>query len=236
MELGICGWGIGGLSLYEQLKLARPDLSVTYIDDYGSTPYTLMTRQELEDRMRQILTAFRNFGVEQVVVASDAAGTVLNDISIPGLKTIGLIEPTLKAIKNRHYKEVGIIGGRRTILSGAYGRSLRKMHFCVLQRISLDLSQLVESGGAFHPEIPAVLTELLEPLLKVDCLLLASPHYRALAPAIKRILPDADLVIPTDETVSELLRQLPQSSGGKGTDTFYTTADPVSLKEHFLQA
>jgi len=231
MSLGICDWGIGGLGLYEMLKRSRPDVSVTYIADHGSTPYSLLSKPELEERVRQILLTFRRLGVHQVVFASDAASTTLSDVSVAGVKSIGLIEPTLRSMRTRRYREVGVIGGRRTILSGAYGRALRKQRFCVLQRMSLDLSQAIENGSAEEPETREMLEALLEPLIKVDGLLLASTHYRLVAPIIQDILPGAELIDPIEETVAEILKGLAAPEVPFGEDTFYTTGDPATMSD-----
>ena len=142
----------------------------------------LLSKPELEERVRQMLHTFQGLGVSQVVLASNAASTTIGDVNVEGIKQTGVIEPTLRAMRSRRYRELGVIGGRRTILSGAYGRSLRKQRFCVLQRMSLDLCQAIENGSTQESEIREMLAYLLEPLVKVDGLLLASAHYRLVSP------------------------------------------------------
>ena len=63
-------------------------------------------------------------------------------------------------------REVGVVGGRRTVLSGCYGRALRKQRFCVLQRVSLDLSVEIENGHAKSAHTRQLVEGLLEPLFK----------------------------------------------------------------------
>ena len=236
MTIGICDWGIGGLGLYDQLKRARPDLSIVYVSDEGSTPYTMLSKPELEERIQTLLTTLGGMGIDHCILASDAASTTLDDIPTPRMKTTGVIEPTLRAMKARRFREVGVIGGRRTILSGKYGRALRKLHFCVLQRISLDLCQELERGDNDPQHVRAILQELLEPLLKSDGLLLASTHYRLVAPLITELMPYAELIDPIQDTLEELLRTLPSANSDLGQDIFYTTGDAQHFQARAKQA
>ncbi len=230
MTLGICDWGIGGLGLYELLKHSKPGVDVTYIGDQGSIPYNLLSKNELAERVEQVLWTFRRLGVDRVVFACDEASTALGDVSVPGVVATGVIGPTLRSMRNRPLREVGVIGGRRTVLSGAYGRALRKMHFSVVQRVSVDLSIAIEQGWSNEPKTHELLVGVLEPLAKVDCLLLACTHYRLVIPTIREIMPKVDIVDPVEVTVAELLKTLPESDSSGRQDHFYTTGDPQAMR------
>ena len=231
MTLGITDWGTGGLALYNLVKQSRPDISVVYLADNSSTEHSMLSRQELEEKVRQILTTFRRLGVDHVVFAGNAASTSLSDVAVTGIKAMGVVEPTLRAMRSRRYREVGVIGGRRTILSGAYGRSLRKLRFCVLQRMSLDLSSVIENGSATDDEIREILTALVEPLIKSDAIVIASSPYRKVTPLLRRILPGADVIDPAEEAVVEILKWLPPAASGVPSDVFYCTGDPSQFRE-----
>jgi len=231
MTLGICDWGIGGLGLYDLLKRSRPDVAVTYIGDQGSIAYSMLTKPELADRVEQVLWTFRGLGVDRVVFACDEASTALGEVNVPGVTASGVIDPTLRSMRTRKYREVGVIGGRRTVLSGAYGRALRKQHFCVLQRVSDDLSIAIEEGLTDATKTHELLEGVLEPLAKVDCLLLACTHYRLVADTIREMLPRADIVDPVDQTVSELLSSLKTAESAGVPDTFYSSGDPLAMKK-----
>lgn len=235
MTLGICDWGIGGLGLYELLKRTRPDIGVTYVADQGSVAYNLLTRPELADRVGQMLLAFRSLGVDRVVFACDEASTALGEVSVSGVKATGVIDPTLRSMRSKKYKEVGVIGGRRTILSGAYGRALRKQRFSVLQRVTDDLSMEIEMGMANESKTRELLSSVLEPLLKVDCLVLACTHYRLVTGTIREMLPHADIVDPVDQTVSELLESLKATEVKSGPDAFYSTGDAPAMGKRALE-
>jgi len=230
MTVGICDWGVGGLCLYKALRAGRPDLDIVYVADQGAGAYNLLSREALTERVEQVILTFRAMGIPRVVMACDSASTVLDAIAVPGVNVTGVLEPTLRAMRHRSYREVGIIGGRRTILSGAYGRSLRKQRFMVVQRVSEDLANLIESGQVNTPEIMESVRDMLEPLAKVDGLLLANTHYPLVASSIREALPNTEIIDPSVFTVSELISDLPEFSGNEGKTTFYSTGNPMAMK------
>jgi glutamate racemase len=229
MTIGIADWGIGGLGFYKGLKQARPDIEVVYVADQGFEMYDFLTREHLIERVDRLNRTFRGLGIQRVVMACDAAGTVLDEIDTAGMKVTGVIEPALRAMQTKRFREVGVIGGRRTILSGAYGRALRKLHFMVVQRMSLELGTAIEQGRERSPGTTQLVRELLEPICKADCILLASTEYTLIKRSILSILPDAEIMEPAVSALTEFLAELPPSAGGSKRDTFYTTGDPKEL-------
>jgi glutamate racemase len=230
MTLGICDWGVGGLRLYGELRSARPDLDIVYVDDRGSETYSLLSRDALTDRIVKVLEAFRSMGIQRVIMACDSGSTVLGDIVVPGVLATGVVKATLGGMRNKPYREVGIIGGQRTILSGAYGRALRKLRFIVIQRVSLDLAQLLEAVPQDAIAIEESVQELLAPLLKVDALLLANTHYHLAASVIHSVLPRVDIIDPSTFAVAELVQELQGVEPGAGTSVFFTTGEPSEMR------
>ena len=230
MSLGIYDWGTGGLRLYNALRSTRPDLDIVYLADQGSEDYGLLSREALTERVTQVIQAFAAMGISRVIVACDAASTVLNEVSVPGMTVSGLIEPTLNSMRQMKFREVGIIGGRRTILSGAYGRSLRKLRFMVVQRVSLDLTSEIERGDISALTMRESIEALLEPLAKSDALVLADTNYSIVANMIRSVLPNTELIDPVAAAVAELAKELPEFKSSQRSTLFYTTGDPLEMK------
>ena len=229
MTIGVCDWGVGGLGFYGLLKTNRPDLDVVYLGDQGVPGYGKLPANVLTRRVADVLTEFRRQGADRVIVACNAASTVLD----PGDPyALGMIRPTLNALSTKSSLErgkIGIIGGRRTILSGAYARPLRASGWFVRARIAQPLSGLVETGLADAPETLATLDAILRPLRGVDRLILACTHYVVLADAIRARLPGITLVDPAALAWAELAPTLPPPVSRKGTTRFLTTGDPACM-------
>lgn len=230
MAVGIFDWGIGGLRLFRALRDERPDLDLIYLNDCQSEMYSLQSREALAERVEQVCQYFARIGVEQVIAASDSASTVLGDFSVPHLAVSGLIEPTLRMMPRVQAKEIGIIGGKRTIVSGLYGRALRKMRFMVVQRVSEGLTQQVEAGRLHDPQTKEIVQAMLEPLTKSDAILLANTHFGFVKPLIKAAVPNTSIIDPVKLACLELTESLPHSHLNRGTTMLLTTGDPNEMK------
>ena len=228
--LGICDWGIGGLGFYRLLAAHRPDINVVYIGDQGATPYGKLPADALTARLNWIMKQFCALEVERVVVACNAAGTVLEQARTPGLCATSVIAPTLRHLRLKNYAHVGIIGGKRTIRSQAYAAPLRRAGTRVQQRIAQPLSALIEAGRAESPETLALLRTIVAPLQDADCLVLACTHYSVLEPALDALLPAMPRIDPAVETWREISREFPLPLPRPGRHRFYTTGDPAAMQ------
>ena len=75
--LGIVDWGIGGVGLVSALDRLAPGLPVLYWSDAGATPYGRMGVDELADRLMHVVAALAERGATEVVLACNAASTVV---------------------------------------------------------------------------------------------------------------------------------------------------------------
>ncbi len=230
MKLGVCDWGIGGLGFYRLLREARPDLDVIYLGDQGVPGYGKLPRAVLAERLRMVFEEFRDREVGEVVVACNAASTVLDLAAVEGVRATGMIKGTLSEIGSGR-GPIGVIGGRRTIVSGAYARPLRAAGWTVRNRIAQPLSGLIEDGKANSSETEAALDAILRPLRGVGRLVLACTHYIALQEPIRRRLPNVELIDPATVVWSQLAPHLPFATDRVGSTAFLTTGDPTQMAQ-----
>lgn len=229
MTVGICDWGIGGLGFYNLLRSERPDLDVLYIGDQGVPGYGLFDRASLTRRMQQVFGVFRAQGVSDVVVACNAASTVVPYLNIEGVRGHGIIEPTLRAMGKLPRTSIGVIGGRRTIRSGAYRRALKSQGWDVRQRVAQPLSRRIEDGEAETLDTQVLLSKILAPLRGVDYIVLACTHYIVLEPAVKKDLPHAKVIDPATEAWQHFRTKLPPKTECNGTSRFLTTGSAKAM-------
>lgn len=230
MKIGICDWGIGGLGFYNLLRAERPDVDVVYIGDQGVPGYGLFTRPALAVRLREVFRAFERLEVNRVVVACNAASTVVGDSQIPGVEALGMIEPTLASLERVLPTRIAVIGGGRTIRSGSYARPLRSRGWEVRQRVAQPLSRRIEDGEAFSPSTVRLLEQILAPLAGVERLVLACTHYVVLEPEVHRILPGVKIVDPASEVWNRYRTTLSPPTSGRGTTRFFTTGSAPAME------
>ncbi|MCX4246037.1 glutamate racemase [Paraliomyxa miuraensis] len=240
-RLGILDWGIGGLDLYRRLRDAGSRRDVIYWSDAGAPPYGTLPGPVLAERVATVLEHLADEGCREVVIACNAASTVLSDGALRrradarGLTVLGVIEPALEAVRRLGLREVAVIGGRRTIESRAYAEPLEASGCRVTQRVAQPLSALIERGITEGDDLHACLAEILDPLHDAESLVIACTHYVAALPAIRSHLPRLRRVVdPAAETTEALLRLHHArglgSSHGHGTARFVTTGSPTDTQ------
>jgi glutamate racemase len=226
--LGIVDWGIGGVDFFRRLRARHPKVPIVYFSDTGATPYGKLPRTELLRRLERVIAELRQRGVTQIVVACNAASTVLPSLA-SALPVRGVVEHGIRAALATPATTIGVIGGLRTIRSGCYRRALEENGRIVRQRIAQPLSARVESGDLASPALRHEIARIVSPLRNVDALVLACTHYLALAARFRETLPGVLLIDP----VTELLRSI-SSKGtlprGSGETLFLTSGDARAMR------
>lgn len=226
-RLGILDWGIGGVSIYKLIKQRSPPVSVTYFSDTGVTPYGKMSRRELVSRLNEVVSFLKAQGVTRLVVGCNAASTALPYLDPRGLKIEGVIDAAIKSVLKAKPARLGLIGGRRTVVSRVYPRALAESGITVRQRIAQPLSGLIESGDVSSETLRRECAGILKPISNCSHILLACTHY----PAIVRILAqcvskETRFLDPAVEIASRVARWKTSSAG---PDLFLTTGDPAAM-------
>ncbi|HKO95249.1 MAG TPA: hypothetical protein VJU61_29035 [Polyangiaceae bacterium] len=232
-------WGIGGLGFFQLLRQAAPGLGCVYLSDSGAPPYGTLTSVALTRRVRQAVAWFSARGVGELVVACNAASSVLARLPSPeqrpapvvAPRILGVIEPTVRALLRGPRSSIGIFGGRRTVRSLAYRTPLVRAGFRVEQRVAQPLSAFVEAGRISGPDVEREVTRILRPIADCQLLVPACTHYVALLPLFQRVAPAARWVDPAALTLAALLE--PSGHERKpqlAEDEFWTTGSPAAFQ------
>ena len=233
-RLGIIDWGIGGVSIYRLVKERIGDVPVTYFSDTGATPYGKLPRRELAERLDDVIRYMTRGGVTHVVIGCNAASTAIPDLSDHDIPIEGVIEPAIRLTAGLSPARLGVIGGRRTITSGAYRKGFSARGITVKQRIAQPLSALIESGDVDSEELRSAAGKILGPLRNCSHILLACTHY----PAVKGVLQElvsaeTQFVDPASEMIEIIRRwRLPHT----GSDVFLTTGDAGAMRSSAAKA
>lgn len=227
-RLGIIDWGIGGISVYKLIKERRPDISTVYFSDTGVTPYGKMSRAELVARLNAVIGFLKTKGVTHIVVGCNAASTAILHLDQQGLKIEGVIDAAVDMTSRLEPKRLGLIGGRRTVVSGVYRKAFAARGIAVEQRIAQPLSGLIESGDVSSEKLRGECERILRPIWNCSHILLACTHYPAIADVLKGFVsPHTALVDPASELVKRTARWRLSS----GEDAFYTSGSPHGMKD-----
>ena len=233
-RLGIIDWGIGGVSISKLIKEQLGDVPVTYFSDTGVTPYGKMARTELAARLNSVIQFLKEKGVTHLVIGCNAASTAIGDLSDHGIQIEGVIEPAVAMTAKLKPKKLGLIGGRRTVVSGVYRRAFTERSIELSQRIAQPLSGMIESGDVSSDELRLAARRILSPLRNCSHILLACTHYPAITELLSaNVSSETKFIDPATALVERIskwkLRSVSQ-------DVFFTTGDDASMKKAALAA
>ena len=210
--IAIVDWGIGGLGFFARLRDRHPDLPVVYVSDAGETPYGRLAPAALAARVQAVAALVRRRGARHLVVACNAASTILPGLGVGGVvgpvatpegpvEITGMIPHAIRMVARSGARTLGVVGGGRTIRSRVYSRALASPERRVLQRVAQPLSALIEAGELRSDALDRELRRILGPLRAVDTLLLACTHYPAIRDRFAEQLPQARILDPAAEVM-----------------------------------
>jgi len=226
--LGIIDWGIGGIGIVRLIKEKIGDVPVIYFSDTGVTPYGKMKRDELAARLDTVLSFLKAQGVSNVVMGCNAASSVIPHLGGPSIPIKGVIETAVACTARVRPQRLGLIGGRQTVISGAYRRAFRDFGIRVHQRIAQPLSALIESGDVSSDVLHTECKRVLDPIKNCSHILLACTHYPAILPVLRRYVdPETFFIDPAPELVNSLADWKLNSGGG---DEYLTTGSKGKMK------
>ena len=187
-----------------------------------------MSKKLLQDRVGKVIRFLQDKGAQRIVVACHSASSVVygRNSDVLGIREL-IIQSALKT----GVKSLGVIGGGRTIRAQFYKKELEKKGLKIKQRIAQELSILIERGELESDYTINTLKRIINPLKKQEALLLACTHYPALSGQIQKMYPSLKLIDPIDEVMDFLMEHSWLESAGHVSDQFFTSGDPVLMKE-----
>ncbi len=227
-RLGIIDWGIGGVSIYKLIKERLGPVPVTYFSDTGVTPYGKMTRPDLVARLNTVISLLKSQGVTHIVIGCNAASTAIPLLDDHDIPVEGVIDSAVETVTKLKPKNLGLIGGRRTVVSGVYRKAFAARNIIVKQRIAQPLSGLIESGDVSSQKLHEACKRILAPLKNCSHILLACTHYPAIRSIISQyVSAKTKLVDPTEDLVKKIGKWKLGEGGG---DVFLTTGDAAAMR------
>jgi glutamate racemase len=226
--LGMIDWGIGGIGIVKLIKEKQRDVPVIYFSDTGVTPYGKMNRDELAARLETVIDLMTKRGATHIVMGCNAASSIIPYLKEQSVPVKGVIEAGVACTARVRPERLGLIGGRQTILSGAYRRAFRRFGIKVHQRIAQPLSALIESGDISSGQLRTECKRILEPIKNSSHILLACTHYPAILPLLRESVSRQTFFIDPAPELVESLREWDLGTGN--CDTYLTTGDAGKMK------
>lgn len=248
--IGIFDSGVGGLTVARAILDQLPHEQVLYLGDTAHLPYGNRPIADVRRLALGCLDRLVEQDVKMLVIACNTASAAcLSDArerySVP---VVEVIRPAVRrAVATTRNGNIGVIGTRSTINSGAYADGFAAApHVRVTSAACPQFVDFVERGVTSGRALLGLAGGYLEPLQRadVDTLVLGCTHYPLLAGMIGLVMGDGvALVSSADETAREVYRVLTERDLFRSDDApapvhgFASTGDPatfVRLAQRFL--
>jgi glutamate racemase len=243
IKLGIFDSGIGGLTVYREVRQALPGADIHYFGDTARVPYGTKSADTVSRYSLQIGSYLHARGMDGVVVACNTASAYAIEVlrSVLPIPVFDVVAPGADAaVRSTRNGIIGVIGTRGTVSSGAYQRAIRELDpgIEVVAAPCPLFVPLVEEGWLLDPITQEVAVRYLEPLMEegVDTLVLGCTHYPMLKEVISMVMGHVVTLIDSAEETAVKLKKYLDDEGfvdetGKGTDLFEVT----DLPDRFLE-
>ena len=203
--IGIFDSGIGGLSVFREIKKLLPEEKYIYFSDNAHCPYGEKSKEYIIARARHITDFLLSQGADIIVVACNTAtaAAIKTLRSEYNVSFIGM-EPAIKpAAASTKTGVIGVLATAGTLKAEKY-RDNKGRHaedVTVVEHIGKGFVELVESGMTSGAKAEATVMESLEPLLDAgaDTIVLGCTHYPFLIDTIKKVAsetyPDREITV-----------------------------------------
>jgi glutamate racemase len=225
-----------------------------YLGDSARFPYGTRSRQELRERVAEILDFLLERGSKLLIVACNSATAAARDIvaeaaEAAGISALSVIEPEAEiAAAITINGRVGLLATPATVEAGAYRRALESQGrgLDVTEVAAPDLAPIIQNGFPFDEGVVEMVRSYCRPLreAEVDTVILGCTHYPLVSAMLQRMLGrDVRLVTAGHAVAAAAQRQL-ESRGleaiddGEGEYRFLCTGEVDLFRElgtRFLQ-
>lgn len=193
--IGIYDSGLGGLTVWREVRRALPGESLLYLGDGKNCPYGSRPRDEVARLADEAVGHLAAEGVKLVVVACNTATAAAIDLlrgKYAPMPIVGM-EPAVKpACLATRSGVVGVLATERSLggdlfrrTAAKYGRGVE-----VVTMPGSGFVELVESDRERSSEAEATVRRVVEPMLArgADRIVLGCTHYPFLIPVLERVV------------------------------------------------
>ena len=199
--IGIFDSGVGGVTVLKELQKLLPNEDYIYIGDTASFPYGSKSKKTIIELCKKRIENLIDMEVKIIVIAcGTATSQALEEMrKIFNIPIIGIIKPTVKYLKGKNYKNIGVIATTGTRKSIPDAKVQNKA--CPL------LAPMAEEGWTNNEIAKLAVHEYIKDIKDIEALILGCTHYPLFKEIIERELKSNVDIINTGEMVAEELKE-----------------------------
>jgi len=238
--IGIFDSGVGGLTVFHEIKMALPHKDIVYFGDTARVPYGSKSQRTIIQYSLQNMIFLLQQHIELLVVACNTSSAyAIEELKKhSNIPIIGVIMPgAKKALNVSKNKRIGIIGTEGTIKSGSYEKALQSLDAqCkIFSKPTPLLVPLVEENWISHKVAKEIIEEYLQEFLEqdIDTIIMGCTHYPVLKEVIQKVVGDDITLVDSAESIAIELKKMYSSEPVQktaGNYTFFVSDNPEKFK------
>lgn len=218
--IGVFDSGAGGLTILTALRKILPHEKFVYLGDTAHCPYGVRSDEDITaltlDACRFLLQHDTKLIVIACNTASQAALSMLR-ATFSEVPFIGVVPAVKPAARLTRKGRIGIAATNQAA-KAIYLRQLIDEFAEGIEAFAVgcpDLVTLVEQGRFEGPEVEAIVSNALQPVLAadIDVLVLGCTHFPALRPVIERVAGPRVQIIDSGQAIARRTHLVLQAEG-----------------------
>ena len=234
--IGVFDSGLGGLTVWSELRRRLPRESLLYYGDGKNCPYGDKTREQVTEAVDFAVRRLVDRGVKLIVVACNAATAMAIDhlrAAYP-IPFVGL-EPAVKpAALSSRSGVIGILATAATLRGKLFRETSRRYEdrVRIIARVGEGFVELVEQNRERTEEAYRRVERLLTPMIEAgaDRIVLGCTHYPIVEENFHECYPEMHLINPALEQANAVKAYLTEQNAlnpqKKGKFVICTSGDP----------
>ncbi len=213
--IGIFDSGIGGLTVAHAIRTLLPDEDLIYFGDTAHLPYGDKSEAAIQVYSIKIADILLTKGCKVIVIACNSASSASYELLKEYVRTdthvINVIDPMVELItRDLRGRTIGLIGTKRTVQSGVYGRKIEEASLDInLRSLATPLLAPMVEEGFFNNQISheIIAQYLSDPVLAdIEALVLACTHYPLIKKEINEYYGGKMRILDSSEVVAKALQ------------------------------
>jgi len=209
--IGIMDSGVGGLSVYREIRKILPMESYIYFSDNANCPYGEKSADFICQRAREITRMFISKGADAIVIACNTATaaaieTLRSEFDLPFVGMEPAVKPAALGTKNG---VIGVLATAGTLKASKYLKTRDRYSdgIEIVEHVGEGFVELVESSELSGKHAESIVRKSLEPLLAAgaDTIVLGCTHYPFLLPLLQKVAGESVTFIDPAPAVAKRL-------------------------------
>ena len=206
--IGMFDSGVGGLTVFKEIKEKFPEEKIIYLGDTKSFPYGSKSKESIINLAKKGIEFLIKKDVKAIIIACGTATSQALDVvkELYDIPIIGIIEPTCKYIaSDGKIKKVGVVATAGTIRSNAWETNLKKLKsdLQVINKPCPLLAPMAEEGWTDNKIAELAVHEYMKGMHDVDALILGCTHYPLFENIFKKEVKEDCKIINTGKIIAE---------------------------------